>query len=719
LRFEHVTVRYGGRFGALTAVDDATLEVPSGQIVGLVGESGSGKSTLAKVAVGLAPLQAGRILLDGQPIHRRGRSRELQMVFQDPYSSLDPRRKVGDSIAEGLPKGADRRAEVTRLLGLVHLGADLAEAYPARLSGGQRQRVAIARALAGNPPVIIADEITSSLDVSIQGAILNLIRQLQRELGLSILFISHNLAVVRYVAGRIAVMRQGRIIEEGTTRQVLGAPQHPYTRQLLAAIPGRHGPSQHQIGANTRLEQHMTNLPAIDVAHWQERLDTLAQETGVPGAVLGILRLKDGEPDELVRLATGVLNVNTGRNVTVDSLFQIGSISKLWTATVVMQLVQEGKIALDQPVKEILPDFQLSTADLTDNTTVRNLLNHTNGLDGDVFIDTGRGDDNLAKFMDVLKDAVQIFPVGATWSYCNSGFSILGRIIEVVTGQVWDAAMRERLFAPLGLAHTVTLPEEALLFDTAVGHVTGSGEAKVAPVWTLQRNAGPAGLITADIADLLTFARMHLLEGVAADGTEVLRPETAQLMHEFSAEVPEKYLLGDSWGLGVIRFDWHGARLLGHDGNTIGQAAFLRIFPEGNLIVGLLTNESSSHELYQTLYGEVYAELCGVEIQEPLVLPEAPPTLDISNWLGTYERANVVIEIVAEDDGPVFHATVRGELAEIEENPEMKYPMVAVREGLYAVYLDDMRVHAPVWFYQIPSGERYVHFGGRATKKVS
>jgi peptide/nickel transport system ATP-binding protein len=240
LRFEDVTVRYGHA----TAVDGVHLTVPKGQIVGLVGESGSGKSTLARAAVGLAPY-SGQILLGGRPVPTRGRHRPLQMVFQDPYSSLDPRMSIGASIAEAIPPGssrAERRAEVERLLELVHLDPARARTLPARLSGGQRQRVALARALAARPQVVVADEITSALDVSIQGAVLNLVRELQRELGISILFISHNLAVVRYVASHVAVMRGGRIVEEGPTARVLEEPGHDYTRELLAAVPGRNKP---------------------------------------------------------------------------------------------------------------------------------------------------------------------------------------------------------------------------------------------------------------------------------------------------------------------------------------------------------------------------------------------------------------------------------------------------------------------------------------------
>jgi peptide/nickel transport system ATP-binding protein len=240
LVFEDVTVRYGSRRHALTAVDRVNLTVPDGTVVGLVGESGSGKSTLARAAVGLTPVAGGRILLDGRPVRHRPRSAPpLQLVFQDPYSSLDPRMTVGASVAEALPRHgavrAERKAEVVRLLELVDLTGDHARQYPAQLSGGQRQRVALARALASRPEVIIADEITSALDVSIQGTVLNLVRDLRRRMRLSMLFISHNLAVVRYVSDVIAVMYLGRIVECGPADDVLADPQHPYTRQLLAA----------------------------------------------------------------------------------------------------------------------------------------------------------------------------------------------------------------------------------------------------------------------------------------------------------------------------------------------------------------------------------------------------------------------------------------------------------------------------------------------------
>ncbi|MEU6654000.1 ABC transporter ATP-binding protein [Streptomyces sp. NPDC046900] len=245
LRIEGLTVRYGRGRRAMTAVDGVSLTVPPGKIVSLVGESGSGKSTLARAVVGLAPVAAGHILLDDEDIaSHTARHRHIQMVFQDPYASLNPRMTVGATLDEALRARAGARLTreqrgqgIGRLLDLVALSPEHAGMLPGRLSGGQRQRVALARALAVRPDVIIADEITSALDVSVQGAVLNLVRDIQARLGTSMLFISHNLEVVRYVSDVIAVMYLGRIVEAAPTEELLARPRHPYTKTLLAAVP--------------------------------------------------------------------------------------------------------------------------------------------------------------------------------------------------------------------------------------------------------------------------------------------------------------------------------------------------------------------------------------------------------------------------------------------------------------------------------------------------
>ncbi|MEV3858838.1 serine hydrolase [Streptomyces sp. NPDC050095] len=480
------------------------------------------------------------------------------------------------------------------------------------------------------------------------------------------------------------------------------------------------GPPSHRVDLARRVvdwvERHAgTGRPPLDVAHWQRRLDALAARHRVPGAVLGIAR-----GDETALAATGVLNKDTGVTATQDSLFQIGSITKVWTTTLIMQLVDEGRLDLDAPVTDVLPDLRLADPHTAKQVTVRHLLTHTSGIDGDVFTDTGRGDDCLERYVDQLDAAAQNHPLGATFSYCNSGFVLAGRIVEKFTGTSWDAAVKERICSPLGLAHTVTLPEEALRFRAATGHdAQGDDDPRPVPVWGLPRSAGPAGLITASAADVLAFARLHLADGRAADGTRVLSPQAARAMTEKQVDLPDVHTLGDSWGLGWIRFDWDGHRLVGHDGNTIGQSAFLRLLPEQDLAVTLLTNGGATHDLYLELFREIFAELADVAMPAPLAPPAGPNTADIQRHTGRYEREGARIEILQGADGPRLRHTVTGPLAALVPQTVQEAALVPVSDDLFVVRLPGTRSWTPVTFYSLPTGEPYLHFGVRATPKVS
>lgn len=242
----NATVHYGRpRRGERPALNGVDLAVRAGESVGIVGESGSGKSTLAKALIGLIPLTSGEIRIDGDPVDRR-RTREqvrlLQMVFQDPSSSLNPRMSIGPMLEElirfhRLASGAGVRARAWELLDRVGLPDSAYHALPRRLSGGQRQRVGIARALAVDPKILIADESTAALDVSVQAAILNLLMQLKRDLGLTLLFISHDLAVVQHISERVVVMKDGAVLEDRPAAELFAEPEHAYTRQLLSAVP--------------------------------------------------------------------------------------------------------------------------------------------------------------------------------------------------------------------------------------------------------------------------------------------------------------------------------------------------------------------------------------------------------------------------------------------------------------------------------------------------
>ena len=231
----------------LRAVDEVTLSLQPGETLGLVGESGCGKTTLARLALRLLEPSAGRIRFEGRDISHLGEGelrplrRRFQAVFQDPFSSLNPRMRVGEIVAEPLRNfgvaASERRRQAAELLETVGLPADAARRYPHAFSGGQRQRIGIARALALKPRLIVCDEAVSALDVSVQAQILNLLAELQRRLDLTLLFISHNLAVVRHVSHRVAVMYLGRLIELADEAAIFARPLHPYTQALLAAVP--------------------------------------------------------------------------------------------------------------------------------------------------------------------------------------------------------------------------------------------------------------------------------------------------------------------------------------------------------------------------------------------------------------------------------------------------------------------------------------------------
>ncbi|TYP90418.1 serine hydrolase domain-containing protein [Blastococcus xanthinilyticus] len=412
----------------------------------------------------------------------------------------------------------------------------------------------------------------------------------------------------------------------------------------------------------------MTKLDGV--GSWlHARLPALIAEHEVPAAAVAV-----GLDGEVVDAASGLLSTATGVEATTDSLFQIGSITKVWTATLVMQLVDEGRVELDAPVRRYLPGLRLADESAAASITVRQLLSHTAGFEGDIFTDTGRGDDSLEKYVAGLHDVPQLFPPGEQFSYSNAGYCVLGRLVEVLREKTFDDCVRDHLVAPLGLTHVAGSPYEAILHRVAVGHVRpGEGEDQVpAPIWAMARSNAPAGSMLAMRArDLVAFAQLHIAGGTAADGAGLLTPGAVAAMQRPEVRLPDIRVMGDSWGLGWELFDSMGTPVIGHDGNTIGQASFLRVVPERGVAVVLLTNGGDPYALYRDVVGHVLRELADVELRPLPEPPAEPEPVDAGRFTGTYSSRIADLVVTQDDDGRIWlEMRPKGEAVEMGERPE-------------------------------------------------
>jgi CubicO group peptidase (beta-lactamase class C family) len=454
-------------------------------------------------------------------------------------------------------------------------------------------------------------------------------------------------------------------------------------------------------------------MTTIDAARLQDALDAAVKQFDVPGAALGVL-----QQGRVTAVAAGVLNVETGVEATADSVFQIGSITKSYTATLLLQLADEGALGLDQPLLELLPELDLGDPQ-AERVTVRHLLAHTSGIQGDHFADPGRGDDVLERYVETCKGLGFGHPVGATMSYCNTGYVLAGRIIEKLTGATWDKALRERLLGKLDAQHSFTLPEDAPRYRVAHGHHDDKGTQRLVSTWGLPRSVGPAGTICASAADVLGFARLHLAGGTAADGTRVLSADSVAEMQRPQVEIPNRWALGSHWGLGWFMFDADGRRVYGHDGNTGSQSAYLRIVPDADTAVVLLANGGHMHDAYQAVFRELLLDACGVALPEPLSPAAEPPAVDVSSRAGVYERVGVRFELEDHDGELVGRLIPTGALAELDEDDDEidEMRLVPITDSVFVTRQDGDRTWSPIVFYTIADGSPYVHFGARASHK--
>lgn len=441
-----------------------------------------------------------------------------------------------------------------------------------------------------------------------------------------------------------------------------------------------------------------------------EELPGLLEAHGVVGAALAVSR-----GGEVVEQAAGLLSTATGVPATTDAVFQVGSVTKVLTATLVLQLVEEGAVELDLPLRTWLPELVLGDPDAAARITVRQLLSHTSGFEGDVFTDTGKGDECIERYVGELADVPQLFPPGTMFSYNNAGFCLLGRLVEVVRGRPYDACLRDHLLDPLGTTHAACDPYEAVLHRAAVGHVDTGGRLAPTTTWALARSNAPAGSMLAMRAgDLDLFARMHL-----AGGRGILGADRVRAMQEPQVELPD-IGQGRAWGMGWELFDVPGATVVGHDGNTIGQSAFLRLLPEHDLALTLLTNGGPARPLWRAIAGRVLRDLAGVELPGPPA-PAAPPVplREVERYVGRYLSA-VSDTVVSQDAaGRLWlDRTPVGVLAEIDE-PSYRTELVGWRGDTLWPVAPEGGTHQPVAFLGDDGTGRaaYLHTG-RADRRV-
>ncbi|TFV85128.1 class A beta-lactamase-related serine hydrolase [Microbacterium sp. dk485] len=456
----------------------------------------------------------------------------------------------------------------------------------------------------------------------------------------------------------------------------------------------------------------------------EQKLAELITKHDVPGAQLAVL---DG--DSVTEVATGVLSLRTGQATTPDALFLPGSIGKLYTATLVMMLVEEGTLDLDAPIRTYLPDFEVADPRARDTVTARDLLTHTSGFDGDHFTDTGRGDDALAAYVAGCAELPQIAPPGAIWSYSNSGYSILGRIVEVQMGMSFEQALRERIFTPLGLQHTVSFAEDAIVHPAAVGHIPDPEDPAtqiVSTTWGLWRAFGPMGsAVVASAGDVLEFVRLHLDGGVAPDGTRLLDAGLAASMLEQQVELVDDSVLGKGWGLGWILDRWGDVPVIGHDGNSIGQNAFMRVAPEQRFGFCLQTNVESALNMYRELADWLFGRRLGVGPRpDPAALEDAG-VAEVGRYVGTYEREGLSLQISAGQEGRLL-ATVTPSHGVAQDQgwpPMVDLPLQPVaREDSFLLDLPISDAALLAVFFNPADADglpTYLHFGGRAHRRVT
>ncbi|MCZ1010720.1 serine hydrolase domain-containing protein [Streptomyces lydicus] len=454
----------------------------------------------------------------------------------------------------------------------------------------------------------------------------------------------------------------------------------------------------------------------LDLPRIQARVAELLAEYAIPSAAIGVLR--DGE---LTEFAVGVTNVETLEPATTDTVYQCGSMTKTWTALAFMQLVDEGRVDLDEPVRTYLPGFTVADPGTSARVTPRHLLQHTNGIE-EAYGDPGEDEDVYARMVENIADAPQVFPLGHTHGYSAAlGYAILARILEVHDGAHWDDVMRRRLFDPMGLTSTNSWHEQTDEARAATGHLIRSPEEGpiVTPVRHLPRAFGPGGNITSTSRDVLAMAHVLLNNGTAPSGRRIVSAESVREMLCSRVPVPDPHAFGPAWALGLIVGDWHGETVYATDGSTIGQNARLRILPDSNTAIAMLTNGGPRENFFHTVFNEILTGLGMVTIPD-LHAPDSTLNLDLPRYEGVYERPGARYEVSAED-GKLYLTLVLDPMhAEFLQKPDrIRYELLPVSETHFLMPpADPLEDTQTVAIYDFTNGvAQYLHTNCRVNPR--
>ena len=368
------------------------------------------------------------------------------------------------------------------------------------------------------------------------------------------------------------------------------------------------------------------------------------QRVPIPGLAVGVWHAGNEQV-----AGFGVTSVENPLPVTPDTLFQVGSISKTFTATALMMLMEAGKVELDTPIRAYLPDFQLSDESVAARVTLRHLLTHTGGWLGDYFNDFGLGDDAQAKMLIEIAKLPQFTPLGEVWSYCNTGFNIAGRIVEMVTGQSYEAAIKEMILDPLDMNMTFFFPHDVMTHRFTVGHEVVEKKAKVARPWPIGRAGHPVGGVVSTVADLLKYARFHM-----SDGSGLLKPETIKLMQTPIVTATGLDVFGLSWFITPIG----DTLVLRHGGATHGFTADFTFVPSRQFAITTLTNSSEGSTVYVDLRVNAIKSYLGIAWSETphLAMTEA----QLAAYVGRYDAPEDWVELTMQSGSLILQSHPKG-----------------------------------------------------------